>query len=141
MSNWQISRQKSRKFTYTAMDLFHSQEFSSRVEELIAQHHVPGIAIAIVQNETIASKGYGMASIDPPRPCTADTLFDIASASKSLTAASVALLVSDNEKHPEVQYEATMSSLLPDDFVMPGKEYTEGVMLDDILSHRTGMAS
>lgn len=121
------------------MDLLHSPKFSSRVEELMEQYHVPGLAIAIVQNETIASAGYGKASLDPSKPCTPDTLFDTASVGKSLTGASVGLLVNDNEKYPEVQYEATMSSLLPDDFVMSGEGYTEGVTVEDILSHRTGL--
>jgi CubicO group peptidase (beta-lactamase class C family) len=121
------------------MDLFHSPDFPSHVEDLMKQHHVPGIAIAIVQNETIASAGYGKASLDPSAPCTADTLFDIASASKSLTAASVGLLVHDNEKYPDVQYEAIVSRLLPGDFVMPGTGYTESVTVEDLLSHRTGM--
>lgn len=121
------------------MDIFHSPKFHSHVEELMNEHHVPGLSIAIVQNETIASVGYGKASLDPAKPCTADTLFDIASASKSLTAGAVGLLIGDNEKYPEVQYEAVMSSLLPGDFVMPGVGYTENVTVEDILSHRTGM--
>ncbi|KAL1845512.1 hypothetical protein Plec18167_008566 [Paecilomyces lecythidis] len=121
------------------MDFFYSPKFSSRVEELMKQYHVPGLAIAIVQNETIASAGYGKASLDPSKPCTPDTLFDTASVGKSLTGASVGLLVNDNERYPEVQYEATMSSLLPDDFVMSGEGYTEGVTVEDILSHRTGL--
>lgn len=103
------------------------------------QNHVPGLAIAVVQNDIIASAGYGKASIKPALPCTADTLFDIASCSKSLTAASVALLV-DDEAHPEIRYDATMSSLLPDDFVMASAEHTNGVTVEDILSHRSGMA-
>ncbi|PHH91501.1 hypothetical protein CDD83_230 [Cordyceps sp. RAO-2017] len=103
--------------------------------------HVPGLAIAILQNDTVASTGYGWASIDPPKPCTADTLFDIASASKSLTAASVGLLIHDNVRYPEVRYNATMSSLLPDDFVMAKEEYTKEVTVADVLSHRTGIAS
>ena len=123
----------------STMDLLHSPTFPSRVEELLNQHHVPGIAIAVVQGETIASAGFGMASLDPPRKFTPDTLIDIASASKSLTAASVGLLVEDN-KYPDIKYEATMSSLLPEDFVMPGEGYTEGVTVEDILSHRSGMA-
>jgi CubicO group peptidase (beta-lactamase class C family) len=123
------------------MDFFHSPRFSSHVEELMNQHHVPGLAIAIVQNDQVASAGYGKASFEPPMPCTADTLFDIASSAKSLTAASVGLLVDDNENYPEMQYDAIMSSLLPDDFVMPGAGYTEGVTVEDILSHRTGMAA
>lgn len=105
------------------------------------QHHVPGLAIAIVENDQTASAGYGKASVDPPMPCTADTLFDIASSSKSLTAASVALLIDDDENHPEVQYDAIMSQLLPDDFVMSETVYTEGVTVEDVLSHRTGMAA
>jgi len=105
------------------------------------QHHVPGLAIAIVANDQTASTGYGYATIDPPTPCTADTLFDIASCSKSLTAASVALLIDDNENHPEVQYDSIMSDVLPGDFVMPGVGYTENVTVEDVLSHRTGMAA
>lgn len=123
------------------MDLFHSPDFTSHAEILMEEHHVPGLAIAIVHNETIASKGYGKQSLDPPMPCTADTLFNIASSSKSLTAASVALLVDDDVKYPEVQWEATMSSLLPDDFVMSTAAHTKGVTVEDVLSHRTGLAS
>lgn len=70
---------------------------------------------------------------------TTDTLFDIASASKSLTAASVALIVDDDENYPEVKYESHMSDLLPDDFAMPGKHHNH-VTLDDALGHRTGLA-
>lgn len=121
------------------MDLFHSPEFQSRVEELMKEHHAPGLAVAVVQDQTIASAGYGHASLNPPKPCTADTLFDIASSSKSLTGASVGLLVSDDDKYPEVKYEATLSSLMPDDFVMQGEGYTEGVTVEDMLSHQSGL--
>ncbi|PLB48255.1 putative D-aminopeptidase [Aspergillus steynii IBT 23096] len=121
------------------MECFLASDFSSYVEELMRQNHVPGLALAVVQNDQVASAGYGKASIDPPAPCTADTIFDLASCSKSFTAASIALLV-DDEAYPEIQYDATMSSLLPDDFVMASAEYTEGVTVEDILSHRSGMA-
>ncbi|KAI0871827.1 beta-lactamase family protein [Hypoxylon argillaceum] len=121
------------------MDYLNSPNFPARVEELMKKYHVPGLAVAIIKDDRTFSAGYGFASLDPPQPCTADTLFDIASSSKSMTAASVALLVRDNEKYPNVQYDAVVSSLLPEDFVMPGKGYTEGVTVDDILGHRTGM--
>ncbi|KAI9694462.1 MAG: hypothetical protein M1822_000078 [Bathelium mastoideum] len=121
------------------MDLLNSSSFLSRVEKLLDEWHVPGLAVAVVQNDTTTSKGFGKASLDPPRPCTSGTLFDIASSSKSLTAASVALLVADNEKYPRVQWDAKMSSLLPDDFVMSGEGYTENVTVEDVLSHRTGL--
>jgi CubicO group peptidase (beta-lactamase class C family) len=121
------------------MDLFISPMFPGYVEELMEENNVPGLAIAIVENNQTASAGYGKAILEPPTPCTADTLFDIASSAKSLTAASVGLLVNDNENHPDVQYDTVMSTLLPEDFVMPGIGYTEGVTVEDVLSHRTGM--
>ncbi|KAI0401165.1 beta-lactamase family protein [Xylaria palmicola] len=121
------------------MDYLHSPKFSSRVEELMRERHVPGLAVAVIEGERTFSAGYGLASLDPPKPCTADTLFDIASSSKSMTAASVGLLIRDNDKYPDVQYEAVMSKLLPGDFVMSGSGYTEGVTVEDVLSHRTGL--
>ncbi|KAI0106037.1 beta-lactamase family protein [Daldinia grandis] len=122
------------------MDLLYSKAFLSSIKELMNEHHVPGFSIAIVHNGKVASAGYGYADVESSKPCTADTLFDIASSSKSLTAAAVALLIDDDEKYPEVQYEAVMSQLLPDDFVMPSAGYTENVTVEDILSHRSGMA-
>ncbi|RSM15079.1 hypothetical protein CDV31_005159 [Fusarium ambrosium] len=121
------------------MELFPSSEFTSHIEELIRRNRVPGLSIAIVQNDEVESAGFGMASVEDGKPCTANTLFDIASSSKSLTAASVALLVDDNENYPEIQYDSIMSELLPDDFVMAEDEYTKGITIDDILGHRTGM--
>lgn len=103
-------------------------------------YHLPGLGISICQNDTITSTGFGVASRQSQQAATADTLYDIASSSKSLTAASVALLVEDNENFPEVQWKAPLHELLPEDFVMPTPELTKRVTVEDVLSHRTGMA-
>lgn len=121
------------------MDLLRSPEFATHVKSLLAEHHVPGVAIAIVKDGETVSAGFGQASIEPAVPFEADTLQDIASASKSITAASVALMVADNENFPEVQWDSVVSDLLPEDFVMPDESYTRSVTVDDILSHRSGM--
>lgn len=121
------------------MDLLESTAFTSLVTDLMSQNKIPGLSIAVIHNDEIASKGYGIANYENNTPCTADTLFDIASCAKSLTAASVALLV-DDKVLPEVQYDALMSDLLPDDFVMSEKSYTDGITVEDVLSHRAGMA-
>ncbi|EEP80003.1 predicted protein [Uncinocarpus reesii 1704] len=123
-----------------AMEFFRSVEFPARVNTLMKEHRTPGLAVAVVQHDEVASMGFGLASLDQAVSVTADTLFDIASCSKALTAASIGLLVDDNENYPDVQYDAIMSKLLPDDFVMPGTGYTENVTVEDILSHRSGMA-
>lgn len=121
------------------MDFFNSKHFDEHVRELMQEWHVPGLAIAIVQDQLIASKGFGKASLNPEKPYTSDTLLDVASSSKSLTAGSVGLLVTDEDRYPQIQWDTTVSSLLPDDFVMSGKGYTETMTVEDILSHRTGL--
>ncbi|KAK5991463.1 D-aminopeptidase-like protein [Cladobotryum mycophilum] len=120
------------------MDWFNSPDFRRRAEEVMKMHHLPGFSIAILQDGQVASLAFGQAILDPPTPCTTNTLFDIASCSKSLTGVSVGLLVED-EKHPEVQWDAPVSKLLPEDFVMPDEEHTRTVTVDDIISHRSGM--
>ncbi|RAO67209.1 uncharacterized protein BHQ10_003221 [Talaromyces amestolkiae] len=122
------------------MDLLESTTFTSLVTDLMRQNKIPGLSIAIIHNDEVASTGYGLADYQNNTPCTGDTLFDIASCAKSLTAASVALLAEDKD-YPEVHYEALMSDLLPDDFVMSEKSYTDGITVEDVLSHRTGMAN
>lgn len=122
------------------MDLFNSTAFGNHVDALLKEWHTPGLAIAVVQNDRIASRGFGRACIDPEKPVTADTLFDIASCSKSTTAGAVALLVEDEEHYPDIKWDAKMSALLPDDFVMAEESYMKDVTVEDILSHRTGLA-
>ncbi|KAF9773250.1 hypothetical protein IL306_008982 [Fusarium sp. DS 682] len=120
------------------MDLFNSSDFNHHVETLMQTNRVPGLSIAIIQGAQVKSAGFGFASIEAQEPCTPDTLFDIASSSKSLTAAAVALLVQD-DNFPHVQYDSVMSELLPDDFVMSDELHTKTVTVDDLLGHHTGM--
>lgn len=68
------------------------------------------------------------------------TLFDCGSASKTMTAAAVALLV-DDDGYPNVQWTTPVSQILPDDFVLPDAQLTTDVTIEDILSHRTGIAA
>jgi CubicO group peptidase (beta-lactamase class C family) len=120
------------------MDLLNSDKLTEHINKLLDDWHTPGISIAILQDGKVQSKAYGKASLNPPKPFTPDTLVDIASSSKSLTAAAVGLLGADDEHFPQVQWDSKMSSLLPDDFVMSEQSYTDDITVEDILSHRTG---
>jgi CubicO group peptidase (beta-lactamase class C family) len=122
------------------MDLLNTFTFRQHVETLMDTYHLPGLSISICQNDTVNSAGFGVSSRESQKAVTADTLYDIASSSKSLTAASVALLVEDNENFPEVQWKTPLNELLSEDFVMPTPELTKRTTVEDILSHRTGMA-
>ena len=122
------------------MDLLNTSAFRQHVEALMETYHLPGLSISICHNDTTESNSFGVSSRESQKPATADTLYDIASSSKSLTAASVALLVEDNENFLEVQWTTPLHELLPEDFVMPTTELTKRVTVEDVLSHSTGMA-
>ncbi|KAL2211016.1 beta-lactamase/transpeptidase-like protein [Sarocladium strictum] len=118
-------------------DHIQSERFRSLVEGLMTKHQVPGLTIAITHDDEESAAAFGFADVRANTKCEVDKIFDIASSSKSMTAAAVAILVRD-ERWPDVRFEAKMTDLLPGDFVMP--EGYEDVTLEDIISHRSGMA-
>lgn len=121
------------------MELFRSADFAAYAKKLIDRNNVPGLAVAVVHNHEVESLAFGTASLETGQPFARDTLFCVGSAAKSLTAAAMSVLVGDNVNYPQVQFDTPMARLLPDDFVMPGDEHGD-VTVEDVLSHRTGMA-
>ncbi|KAF2033930.1 beta-lactamase/transpeptidase-like protein [Setomelanomma holmii] len=93
-------------------------KFEQLVLDTMKEWSVPGLSLAVIS----------------------ESLFDCASTSKTFTAAAAALLV-DDDKYPEVQWTTPVSKLLPDDFVLPNPQLTEDVTIEDVLSHRTGIAT
>src|SRR3990172_2980301 len=58
------------------------------IEQVRQQWEVPGLAIAIVQGDSVVfSKGYGAKELGKPDQVDANTLFSIGSSGKSMTAA------------------------------------------------------
>lgn len=118
------------------MEYFESKSFRERVENLLAKRHVPGTAVALVHDQTVVSKGFGFARVNPPVPCTPDTLFDIASSSKSMTAGALAVMFNDLT---DIKWDTPVQVLLGDDWVLAHQEHTVGTTLEDIVSHRSGI--
>lgn len=121
------------------MDLINTDSFKVRVEGLLEQWHVPGLSIAVFNEKDLSAAAFGFATLEPPTPATPDTIYDMASTSKSLTAAAVGKLVSDETFDPRVEWDTPMSRLLPGDFVLQDEYASEHATIEDILSHRTGM--
>lgn len=73
-------------------------ELDEFIESRMAAIHVPGLAAAIVKDgEVVWSRGYGLADIAGERPVTPDTIFMLASISKTITATAVMQLVEDDQ--------------------------------------------
>jgi CubicO group peptidase (beta-lactamase class C family) len=70
---------------------------------------------------------------------TPSTLFYAGSTTKAFTAAVMSLLVEDNEKHPQVQWDTPIYQLIPNDFMLENKYATSHTTIEDALSHRSGL--
>ena len=62
-------------------------------EGKMREHRVPGIAIGIVDNGRITTRGLGVTNVDDPLPVTDHTVFPIASISKTFAATAMMRLV------------------------------------------------
>src|SRR5436309_4677420 len=62
-------------------------ELDAYIQRVLADGHLPGIAIAVVRNDSVlVAKGYGVRELGKPHRVDAKTVFDVASLSKSFTA-------------------------------------------------------
>ncbi|MEA2236060.1 MAG: hypothetical protein QOC81_784 [Thermoanaerobaculia bacterium] len=104
--------------------------------DTIAAWQVPGLAIAVVQNDrVIFVKGYGIKEVGKNQPVTTDTLFEIGSTTKAFTATAMAMLADEKKlswDDPVRNYVAAFHISDP---------CTDSLItLRDIASHRSGVA-
>ncbi|WP_457107940.1 serine hydrolase [Methylobacterium sp. P5_C11] len=96
---------------------------------------VPGLAIAVVHgDETLFLKGFGLRQAGTPDTVDPDTVFQIASLSKPVTATIVAALVGEGV----VDWESRVADLDPA-FQLHEPYPTAQVTVRDFLSHRSGL--
>ena len=73
-------------------------EIDELANKALEAFNVPGMAIAVVKDdEVVHAKGYGIRDINTKTPVTRDTLFQIASNTKSMTAAALAILMDEGK--------------------------------------------
>ncbi len=99
---------------------------------------VPGMAIAIVKDDSlIFAKGYGVKNIEKKRQkVDANTLFPIASNTKSFTAAALARLVDEGK----LTWDTKVVDILPY-FRLYDPYVTAHFTIVDLLSHRSGLVT
>lgn len=118
-----------------AQPVLNTREVDQLIEKQMKRWKVPGVAIAIVKgSEVLYAKGYGYRNIENKLPVTPNTIFKIASLTKSFTAAAAGILV----EQKLLSWDAPVKGYLPQ-LVLANKELTNDVTLRDLLSHRTGL--
>ena len=82
------------RFPTTGKSLPVLKPLDSAVLSMMSRHGIPGAALAITKNgKLVYARGYGWANLTTREPVQADTLFGVASLSKTITAAAVLKLV------------------------------------------------
>jgi CubicO group peptidase (beta-lactamase class C family) len=110
-------------------------DFDSFIARAMATGFSPGMAVAVVQNDTIIySKGFGVANLTTRRPVDADTQFYIGSTTKSFTALTAAALAARGD----MDLDAPLSTYLPQARLGPGLD-PETITLRSLLTHTHGI--
>ncbi len=116
-----------------------ADSFDSRVDALVERAlkhwHVPGVAVAIVRGgKVIYLHGHGVRSIGDDAKVTENTLFPIASCTKSFTTAAMALLVDEGK----MRWDDSPREFVPY-FHLSDPLADREVTLRDLVTHRTGL--
>src|SRR6266849_9276705 len=124
--------------TSSAANKNSDEKSAAAVDEVfsdLAKPGSPGCALGIYRDgKIIYAKGYGLANVEENLPISPDTVFDVGSVSKQLTAASILLL----EKQGKLRLDDDVGKYLPE---LPDYSARRGhkITILDLLSHTSGV--
>ena len=113
-------------------------QLDARVRELLDQFNIPGAAVCVIDDGEVIHEGlYGVADSDTGEAVTARTRFQIASASKVLTAWAVMSLVESGRLELDRPIEDFTGG-----FLLPPSEFdSRGVTAARLLAHTAGTSA
>ncbi len=104
-------------------------------DELMASSNIPGMAIAVVHgSDVVYSKGFGVREMGKDDPIDGDTVFQLASLSKSVGATVVASQVGAGV----IDWSTPVVSELPW-FALDDPWVTQNITVGDFYAHRSGL--
>jgi CubicO group peptidase (beta-lactamase class C family) len=115
----------------TTQQLF--EELTSLIPPAMQRLHVPGVAIGIVSGNQQYSAGFGVTNLENPLPVNAETLFQVGSISKTVTATAMLRLV----ERGLVDLDVPIRTYLPD-LRLADPSVAERVTLRHIFTHTAG---
>lgn len=103
------------------------------IEARMAEYRVPGVGFGLVAGGRVHLRGFGLTNLDNPQPVEPDTVFPIASISKTVIATALMRLVEEGR----ADLEAPVREYLPD-FRVADEETSREVRLWHLLTHTPG---
>jgi CubicO group peptidase (beta-lactamase class C family) len=118
-------------------DHFLDTDLPSFIDQVRTAFNVPGIAVALVRDgKVVFAKGSGVRDLRNPQPVDADTMFCIASITKSVTATAIEMLADDGKlKLDDHVIDHLRWFQMSDPYV------TREMRIRDLLAHRSGLGS
>src|SRR5437016_6453396 len=111
------------------------REVEKLAQKQIQENALPGLAIAVVfQDKVVYAKGFGVRDVNTKAPVDADTVFQLASVSKSVGSTVVAELVGEGQ----ITWDSKLSTLDPA-FAMFDPWVTREITIRDMYAHRSGL--
>ena len=108
-------------------------ELDKLVRDGMTRHHVPGVAIGILHEGDEDIAAYGVTNLEHPLPVDGDTLFQIASITKTITATVVMRLV----ERGALDLDAPVRRYLPE-FRLRDEDAATRVTLRHLVTHTAG---
>ena len=105
---------------------------------LFASHDVAGLAVAVVRDEEVVSRGFGVRDVGTGASVTPETMFHLASVSKPFVAtAIVSLATARDADEPVLDLDAPISAWVPEFTLADGR--AGEVTARGLLSHSSGL--
>jgi D-alanyl-D-alanine carboxypeptidase len=110
-----------------------ADELDDFVKGAMERENIPGLSLAVLKRgEIIKCKGYGVADIDLKAPATPDTVYQLASVTKTFTATAIMQLVEDRKIRLSDKITRRLTGL--------PKTWSE-VKISHLLTHTSGIKS
>ncbi|HKQ63149.1 MAG TPA: serine hydrolase domain-containing protein [Candidatus Polarisedimenticolaceae bacterium] len=118
-----------------ALDAAHLAKIKEFVEKGRAAFGIPGVALGLYQGgQVVFEGGFGVRELGKPAPVDADTLFMIASNTKSMTTLLLATLVDEGK----LRWDTPVTQVMPD-FKLGDPETTKQVLIQHLVCACTGL--
>ena len=112
-----------------------AEQIDSLVQKTMKTFEVPGIAVAVLKDgEVVHMEGYGTRSLKDSGKVDQNTLFGVASNTKAMTSAALAMLVDEGK----LGWDTKVIEVLPE-FKLYDPYVTSEFTVRDLLTHRSGL--
>jgi len=107
------------------------------VETMFASRDLAGLAVAVVREEDVGSRCFGVRDVRTGAPVTPETMFHLASVSKPFVATGIVSLSTSRDASRPIDLDAPITAWVPEFALADGRE--DEVTARGLLSHSSGL--